>query len=252
MQLARRDANARRNYTARRAGSIGIGGSRARDHARDRVAPRTRAADAGGDVPASADRESATRRAARAPGRRATARRRVCLESFSPCALIATGTCRYSGVGDVEHALQVDLPRRRRQEVRAAHDRRHALVRVVDDDRELVREQPSARRTMKSPTSRARSCRCGPCNRSMNDDDRVARRGRGARRAVRARPDRRVAARARIDALAAGVERRRLQVAARARASVDEAGVAQPRERIRRRCAVRSDWRTTSPSQRKP
>jgi hypothetical protein len=44
------------------------------------------------------------------------------------------------GRGDAERALQENLPGRRRQEVGAAHDRRHALQRIVDDDRELVGE----------------------------------------------------------------------------------------------------------------
>ena len=41
-----------------------------------------------------------------------------------------------------ERALERDLPRRRVEEVRAAHDLRDALRRVVDDDRELVGVRP--------------------------------------------------------------------------------------------------------------
>ena len=72
----------------------------------------------------------------------AAARRRVCLDSFSPVASIATGTCRYDGVGKPRQLLQEDLARRRREQVGAAHDVRDALQRVVDDDRELVGEEP--------------------------------------------------------------------------------------------------------------
>ncbi len=39
-----------------------------------------------------------------------------------------------------EGALQCDLTRGRRQEIGAAHDLGHALRLVVDDDRELIRE----------------------------------------------------------------------------------------------------------------
>ena len=49
---------------------------------------------------------------------------------------------RVRGGRKTERPLKRDLARRGIEKIRAAHDLRHALRGVVDDDRELVRERP--------------------------------------------------------------------------------------------------------------
>ena len=60
------------------------------------------------------------------------------LPSFLPSGPTTTGRWAYSGRGQAERPGESDLPRRRGEEIRAAHDLRDALFGVVHDDGELV------------------------------------------------------------------------------------------------------------------
>ena len=111
----------------------------------------------------------------------------VCLESFSPVALVATGMCRYRGVGKSEALLQQDLARRGLQQVRAPHDVGDALVRIVDDHGELVGVQSVAALQRRSRRLRATSAMV-PCTRSTNETIARTRSDRRPDRASRPRP----------------------------------------------------------------
>jgi len=122
-----------------------------------------------------------------------------------------------------EQPLQMDLSWRRRQQVRAAHDVRHLLRRVVDDDGELVREE-AIRAPHDEVADVAREVLRLRSLQPVDEFD-ARRAGTHAPRALpAARRGRRDpgAARAGIHALAAGSDRRGLEVAARARARVRE------------------------------
>ena len=150
------------------------------------------------------------RRRAPAAGSSGSGGAPVCLDSFSPVASIATGTCRYDGLRQ---------PRRRCRKIWRGVDASRsaprttsviALQRVVDDDRELIGEEAVgapddevadiAREVLRlralQPVAELDACVA----------DAHAPRARG-----RAAPRRRdaVAAGARVDALAAGTDGRR-------------------------------------------
>jgi len=133
-----------------------------------------------------------------------------------------------------ERALQVDLARRRREQVGAAHDVGDLLRGVVDDDGELVGGQPVG-----SPHDEvADLAREVLPLRSLQPvderDDGVA--DAHADRALRARGavgGNAVAAGARIDALTGGRDRRGLELPPRARARVGEAAHVERRDRAR-------------------
>ena len=100
-------------------------------------------------------------------------------------------------------------------------------------------KSPSARLTTKSPTSRARSCVCGPWSRSRHSTRAERTRKRHARaRARRAIRRNAVAAGAGVDVLSACADRCARELAPRARALVDVAMRAQSIERCRVRVAA--------------
>ena len=93
----------------------------------------------------------------------------------------ARGKCRYPGRGQAEGFLQQDLPRRRVEQVAAAHDVGNSLRGVVHDDGQLVGMQAVTRRSTKSPTA------CGDVEADVAQaaideiDDAVRARGSGSR-----------------------------------------------------------------------
>ena len=183
-----------------------VGGSRARCPARDRPRPELARRCAARDRRAAAGREIATRRAAPAADRRGSG--------------AAPRLLRQLLAGGVDRDRHVQVRRRRVARAVAAGrsgaastraGRRRARRRVTPCSASSTTtaswyaNRPSARRTTKSPTSRARSCACAPCSRSRNATRASPTRTRSARCARRA-PIRRdaVAAGAGVDALAAG------------------------------------------------
>ena len=221
-----RERRRRRQHAAPAAAAPG-------DHAAIAHAARTRRPRRGAASPrAAAGRGSATRRAAPAAGRRAAARRRVCFDSFSP--------------GGVDRDRHVQVRRRRRARAAAAGrsgaasrrgGRRRARRRVIPCARRRRRRRAGRRRARRRAARRSRRRRARgpaaarPAAGRGTRSSRVRRtRTRQARcAAVRAVRGDAVAAGARIDALAAGAERRRLELAPRAGAG----------DRRRRRGAAR-------------
>ncbi len=134
-----------RRSPLRRASAPGASRSAAAGRDSTRESPRTRIrrrTPALAIPRAAAARGSATRREAPATRRRGSGAARVCFESFSPVRVDRDRHVQIRGLRIAEQPLEQDLSRRRGEEIGAADHVRHALQRVVDDDRKLIRVEP--------------------------------------------------------------------------------------------------------------
>ena len=125
-----------------------------------------------------------------------------------------------------ECTLQRDLTRRRSEEIDTAHDLRDALLRIVDDHRQLIREQ-AIRAAHDEVSGMRRNVFLDATAQQIVEGDHFIRHAKTERtRGLSRRQS--VAARSRIHGL--GTQRcgsRTLQIGTRARAVVDAARVAQ-------------------------
>src|SRR5262249_49878656 len=119
------------------------------------------------------------------------------------------------GRGEAQLPVQPDLPRRRCGEARAAHNVRDAVVRVVHDHSELIREY-IVRALDDEVADLAREVLLVPALKAISESDRAVAHGGAPCASLTARCNA-VPAGARIDALAAGTQRRALEIWARAR-----------------------------------